>query len=218
MDRIELAATSRTVAKGEAKRLRQEGSVPGMLYGYGVENVPLQFPGLTLKRILTQAGASQLIHLRIDDASTTQPVLAREIQRDIFSGDPIHVDLLAVSMTERITAEVTINLVGEPIALSTGEGILLQGANTLEIECLPGDLIPSLEVDVTDLELDSSLYVSDLVVSDRITILSDPQEMVAQIARERLAEEEEEVEELLVEEEPGVEVISRAKTEEEEQE
>jgi large subunit ribosomal protein L25 len=218
MEQIELAAVSRKVEKGAAKRLRQDGKVPGMLYGHGVGNVPLQIAVLDLTRTLSEAGASQLIHLRIDDGPKTQPVLAREIQRDVLSGDPIHVDFLAVSMTEMITAEVTITLVGEPEEVSTGTGILLQGANVIEIECLPGDLIPSLEVDVSDLDYDTSLLVEDLRVPGNVTILSDPQEMVAQVVREALPEEEEEEEEeLLVEEPVEVEVISRGKAAEEEE-
>jgi large subunit ribosomal protein L25 len=217
MDRIELDAKSRTVKKRSAKHLRGEGQVPGIIYGSGLENIPLRFESLPLKRTLAQAGASQLIHLRIDDSAQTQPVLAREIQRDVFTGDPTHVDFLAVSMTERITAEVTINLVGEASDASAGSGVLLQGANTIEIECLPGDLIPFLEVDISDLELNSAIFVSDLNVPPDVTILSDPQEMIAQIIPERLEEEEEEEEEFFAEEEAEVEVIGRVRDEDEEE-
>jgi large subunit ribosomal protein L25 len=215
MEQIELSAARRTVEKGGAKRIREQGRVPGIVYGHGFENVPLHMEALELTRILTEAGASSLIHLRIDDASVTQPVLAREIQRDVLTGDPIHVDFLAVSMTERITAEVTINLVGEPDAVTTGDGLLLQGANTLEIECLPGDLIPSLDVDVSGLELHSAIYVADLQVPATVMVLSDPQELIAQVVPERLEEEvEEAVEEFEREETGEVEVISRGRAEE----
>jgi large subunit ribosomal protein L25 len=148
-----------------------------------------------------------------------QPVLAREIQRDVFTGEPTHVDFLAVSMTEKITAEVAISLVGEPTAFSEVDAMLLQGINTLQIECLPGDLIPSLEVDVSDLQVDGALYVGDLVLPDNITVLSDPQEMLAQVVRERLEEEEEEEEEeLLVDGAPEIEVITRGRTEDDTEE
>jgi len=217
MEQIELTAAEREIKKGAAKRLRREGKVPAMLYGHGVENLPLQIEILDLKRTLARAGASQLIHLQVGDAPSAQPVLAREIQRDVLSGDPIHVDFLAVSMTERITAEVTIVLVGEPAAVATGEGLLLQGTNSVEIECLPSDLIPSLEVDVTDLELNSAIYVEDLQPPEGITILSDPQELVAQVVYEEVLEEEVE-EELLIEEPTEVEVIARGRTAEEEKE
>jgi large subunit ribosomal protein L25 len=219
MDQIEITATRRTAKRGEAKRLREKGQVPAILYGLGAKNVPLAFEILDLTRTLSQAGASQLIHLRIDDGSTTQPVLAREIQRDVLSGEPIHVDFLAVSMTERITAEVSITLVGEPGAASAGIGVLLQGANTVEIECLPGDLIPSFEVDVSDVELNSAIYIGDLDLPGSITMLSDPQEMVAQVIPERLEEEvEEEEEEFAMEEPAEVEVIARGREDEEDSE
>jgi len=219
MERIELVAHRRQVAKRLAKQLRSEGWVPGVMYGYDVGSVPLKFEALNLARTLNEAGASQLIYLRIDDTSVAHPVLAREIQRDIFSGAPTHVDFLAVSMTEKITAEVVINLVGEPVPVTQGEGILLQGINSLEIECLPGDLIPSLEVDISDLDFDVSIFVSDLDLPEGITILSDPQEMVAQVTYEQLeiAEElEEEEEGLFVEESAQVEVIGKGKEADEE--
>jgi large subunit ribosomal protein L25 len=218
MESIELTATRRTVKKGAAKWLRRAGIVPAILYGQGIENVPLQIEALVLKRTLARAGMSQLIHLRLDGARSTQPVLVREIQRDVFTGDPIHVDFMVVSMTEKITAEVTIVLVGEPTAAETGEGILLQGANVVEIECLPGDLVPSLEVDVSDLEIGSAIYIADLHLPDSITVLSDPQEMVAQVVAELMTEELEELdeeEELMIVEEPAeVEVISERRAEE----
>lgn len=217
MEPIRLTATHRVVEKKVAKQLRRDGMVPGVLYGHGVENMPLQMEALELKRTLSRAGASQLIDLQIEDAPSARPVLAREIQRDALSGEPIHVDFYAVSMTEKITAEVAILLVGEPADVSTALGLLLRGANTLEIECLPGALIPSLEVDISDLDIGSALYVADLTVPDGITILSDPQEVVAQVIRESIAEEDEEEEEPLLE--PAsteVELISRGKPRDEE--
>lgn len=218
MENIELFSKRRTVKKRAAKQLRQEGLVPGILYGHGVKSVPLQMEALELKRALAKAGSSQLIQLQIDDAASKQPVLVRDVQRNVLSGEPIHVDLLAVSMTEKITAEVSITLTGEPEAVARGEGILLQGANAIEIECLPGDLIPSLEVDVSDLDFDSAIYVSDLSIPANVTILSDPQEMIAQVVHEQLPVEEEEEEELVVEEAAEVEVISKGKAEKEEEE
>lgn len=215
MERITLAATHRQVAKKAAKRLRQEGFVPGILYGSGVGSIPLKFDALTLQRILTHAGTSQLIYLAVDDEKP-KPVLAREVQRDVLSGEPTHVDFLAVSMTETITAEVSINLVGEPEVVERGEGILLQGTNAIEIECLPGDLIPYLEVDVSGLDFNTAIYVEDLTVPANVAILTDPQELVAQVVPERRPEEE--AEEVPVFEEPQeVEVVTRGRAEEEEE-
>jgi len=217
MEQIELAGTSRTIEKTGAKRLRQAGKVPGIVYGHGFDSIPLHFEAMELKRILAQAGASRLINLRIDGASSTQPVLAREIQRDVLTGVPTHIDFLAVSMTEKISAEVPITLVGVPAVVTRGEGLLLHGASTVEIECLPGDLIPSLEVDVSHLEMDGTLYVGDLRAPAGIVLLSDPQEMVARVVHERLALEGEGIE-VVAEPAAEVEVIGRGKKEEVEEE
>jgi large subunit ribosomal protein L25 len=217
MERLELVAAHRTVEKGAAKHLRQQGKVPGVLYGQGMKNAFLQVDVLDLKRILSQGGASQLVYLKVDDTSSWQPVLLREIQRNIFSGDPTHVDFLSISMTEKITSSVAVSMVGEPVPVSQGTGILLQGASTVEVEGLPGDLPPSLQVDISELGLEEALYVSDLKVPAGIVVLSDPQEMVAQIVHHRLVVEgeEEEEEEVFVAESPEVEVIARGKDEEE---
>ena len=217
MEQYKLDAAPRKVSKGAAKRLRQTGQVPGILYGHDVESQPLKFEALELQRTLMEAGSSQLIYLLIKGVDSPQPVLAREIQRNVLSGETTHVDLLAVSMTEKIAAEVTISLIGEPEAVEQGIGILLQGTNTVEIECLPGHLIPTLEIDVSGIDIGSALYVSDLQVPDTIAILSDPQEMVVQVIHEARPEEEEEEEEVLFDEEPSeVEVITRARPDDDE--
>ncbi len=200
METITLTATQRRPQKGAAKRLRRQGFVPAVLYGHKFKNMPLQIEALPLRRALAQAGTSQLIQLKVKGVRNPYPVLVREVQRDMFTGDPIHVDLLAVSMTEKVTAEVSITLVGEPQAVSSGAGILQQGISSVEIECLPGDLVPTIEVDVSGLELNSALYVSDLPIPPGATILTDPQEMIAQVIyEEEMVEavaEEGEVEEI----------------------
>jgi len=211
MEQIQLTAKRREISKGAAKRLLREARVPGILYGHAVENEALHFEALELQRILAQAGTSQLIQLQIEGAPTLRPVLPREVQRHIFTGEPIHVDLLAVSMTEKLTAQMSITLVGQPVAVGRGMGMLLQGANAIEIECFPGDLIPTLEVDVSGIELNSALYVSDLRVPPGITILTDPQELVAQVVYEAAPEVEEEA----FAAQGEVEVVRKGKVEEE---
>ncbi len=216
MERLELTAARRVSIKGAAKYLRQQGNMPGVLYGRNVENTSLQVNTLDFKRILTKGGASQIVYLQIDDAAEAQPILVREIQRDVLTGEPTHADFLGISMTEKITSSININVVGEAEPVSTGVGILLQGANTVAVECLPNDLPPYLEADISSLELHEALYMSDLNAPHGVVILSDPQEMVLQIVPERLAEEEDELEgeESFIEESAEVAVISRGKEEE----
>jgi large subunit ribosomal protein L25 len=216
MERLEITAKRRTTAKGVSKKIRQEGDVPGVLYGHNIENEFFQVNALDFKRLLSKGGDSQLVYLKLEDTVEARPILVREIQRDVLTGAPIHVDFLSVSMTERITSAVGINVVGEAEPVTTGLGLLLQGANTVDVECLPSDLPPSIEVDISDLQINEALYISDLIAPHGVTIVSDPQEMVVQIVHEALPEEEEEeeAEESFIEASPEVEVITRSRDEE----
>ncbi|MBC7250653.1 MAG: 50S ribosomal protein L25 [Anaerolineae bacterium] len=140
--------------------------------------------------------------------------LAREIQRDAITGNPLHVDFYEVSMTEKIRVEVPIVLVGESPAVERGDGMLLHMLDSIEIECLPGDLLNTIQVDVSALdEVDQAIYVRDLKVPPSVTFLSDSDEMIVKVEHARA---EEEVEEVLEEIPAEVEVISERKAEEEE--
>ncbi len=209
MERLEIVAKRRITAKRASRKVRQQGDVPGVLYGHNIENVFFQINALDFKRLLAKGASSQLVYLQFDDGAEAQPILMREIQRDALTGAPTHVDFLGISMTEKITSAVGINVVGQAAPVSTGVGILLHGANTVEIECLAGDLPPYLEVDISSLKLNEALYISDLNAPHGVTIISDPQEMVVQIVYERLAEEEEGEEEegSFIAESSDVEVI-----------
>jgi large subunit ribosomal protein L25 len=119
-------------------------------------------------------------------------------------------------MTEKVTAEVNIVFVGEPPAVQQKDVMLLQGADSVEIECLPGDLIHSIEVDLSNLEIDDVIYVKDLQVPDNVTILTDGDELVAKVQPLYIPEEEEEVEERVEVAPEEVEVIAKGKEEVEE--
>ncbi len=123
--------------------------MPANLYGRSVKPVSLQVDAKTLNRVLMQAGQSRLITLNVQGREPLQ-ALAREIQREPITGSLYHVDLLAVSMTERIKLDVRIILVGESPAVQRGEGVLVHALNTVQIECLPGDLIDSIRLDISD--------------------------------------------------------------------
>lgn len=212
MEQFELEAEKRTIIGKRVKGLRREGLVPAILYGPETQPMPIQCDGRELQRVLARAGGTNLISLRIGDAGKPKMALAREVQRDAITSELHHVDFYQVVMTEKVTAEVNIVFIGEPPAVQQREFMLLQGADSVEIECLPGDLIHSIEVDLSSLGIDDAIYVKDLRVPDNVTILTDGDELVANVQRLRV-EEEEEVEEEVVEIAPEVEVIAKGKEE-----
>jgi len=214
MDEIELYAAPRKVIGKQVKALRRAGLVPANLYGRSVETASLQIDAKTLNRVLMRAGQSRLITLNVEGR---QPVkaLAREIQREPMTGSLYHIDLFAVSMTERIKLDVRIILVGESPAVQRGEGVLVHALNTVQIECLPSDLIDSIRLDISGLDkVDAHYAVKDLLVPAGVQILADPDETVVRVTPVR----EEKVEEVVVptaEAAAEVEVIEKGKKEEE---
>jgi large subunit ribosomal protein L25 len=213
---VELVAERRVLFGKKVKRLRREGQVPAVMYGHGFDPVPLQFEERNLQQVLSHVGGSQLIGVKIKGEDQQEMTLVRDVQRDPIRLNVLHVDLYRVEMTERITAEIPLEIIGESPVVESGEGILLQGVSTIEVECLPGDLVDALEVALSDLvELDQSLHVRDLAIPSGIDVLTDMDEMVARVVRP-VSEEalEEELEEVLVPEVAEVEVITEAREEE----
>jgi large subunit ribosomal protein L25 len=214
MEQIELSAAPRQVLGKQVKALRRAGLVPANLYGRSIEPLALQVDAKPLSRVLSRAGTSRLITLSVEGRKEPQVALIRDIQREPITGSLYHVDFFVVSMTERIKVEVNIVAVGESPAVQRGEGVLVQALNSVQIECLPGDLVDVLRVDVSNLDkIDAQLTVKDLLVSDRVKILADPDETVVRVTPIR----EEKVEEVVpaAEVAPEVEVIEKGKKEEE---
>lgn len=192
MEALELKAESRQTKGRAVKHLRQQGLVPVILYGKDVESTPLQVEERALEKVLDVAGTHQLIALQVNN-QRPQLTLARDIQRDVIRRNYLHVDFYAVKMDQKVVAQVPIHLIGESPAVEEQGGVLTQGLDEIEIECLPADLISSIEVSVETLkELNDTIIVADLVVPDNITILSEPESMVAKVEPPRLIEEDEE--------------------------
>ena len=208
---VELTAERRTVQGKQVKQLRRQGWVPGVMYGHGFDPVPLQFEARSLRQVLSQTGGSQLIRIKVKGQKQPERALVREVQRDPIRGTLLHVDFYRVKMTERLTAEVPLEIVGESPVVEQKEGILLQGLSTVEVECLPGNLVDAIEVDLSDLtEVDQALHVRDLAVPAGIEILTDPDEMIVRVVPLEVREEIEEV----IPEAEEIEVITGVKVKE----
>jgi large subunit ribosomal protein L25 len=218
MDQIELEVQPRSVVGKKVKILRREGLVPGVVYGR-TDAMNVQVPELDAARAIGQAGG-QLITLKVVGEDEGRMVLAREVQRDVISGHLLHADFFEVDITERIEVSVPLVLVGEPALVEANEAVLLQALNEVEIECLPTDIMQSIEVDVSGLEdFADAVHVRDLQLPPTIELLTPGDEMIARLEPIEEEEEVEEEEALFEVVQPGeVEVIGRRAEEEEEEE
>ncbi len=201
MDAMKLDAKVRTRIGKRVKALRREGVLPGVLYGAGIEAVPIEMDGREATRLLDRASRSTLIELSLDGEQHT--VLVRDIQRDVIRRDYQHVDFLNVAMDVRIRAEVPIELVGSAPASKEAGVVLVTGVTEVEVEALPSDLMDRITVDLESLvEIDDSITVADLYLGDNVQVITEPDELVARVIyqAEEVIEEpelEEELEELL---------------------
>lgn len=216
MERFELAVQMRNVVGKQVRRLRREGLIPAVIYGQDIEALPIQIDQYELRPALAEVGLSRLITLVVDDGATSHTALIREVQRDVLTDNILHVDFFQVQMLEKISTTIPLRLIGESQAVTQEAGVLLQGVVEVEIECLPGDLVDAIEVDISSLtELEQEITVADLVYPPGVEVLADPREMVVRVMT---TYEEEEIEEEVSIFPAEVEVIGRPGREEEETE
>jgi large subunit ribosomal protein L25 len=212
MEEIVLNAEPRVVTGKSVKNLRRAGNVPAVVYGHRTAPISVQVNERALRQAMREAGSNRLITLTVGGVDEAKHVLAREVQRDALNHAMLHVDFYEVVMTEKIHTELPVVLIGESLPVKKGEGLLLQGLDTVEIECLPGDLPPHIEVNLSVLTaLDQSILVRDLQVGEAIKILTDPEEFVAKVIP--LAKEEVEAPAPVAAVTPEVEVVGKKKPE-----
>jgi large subunit ribosomal protein L25 len=195
-DQVSLSVAERTVLGKQVKQLRRKGIIPANVYGLRQPSQALQVDLYTLERFLAKHHATHVITLQGASNNGGAPVnaLVRHIARSPGSGKILHVDFLRISMNEPVTVRVPLVLKGEAPAVKLGGGVLLHLMDTVEVECLPGDLPDALEADVSGLkEMDDTLHLRDVRVPPKVTLLSDPDEPVIKVVAPRavLAEEAE---------------------------
>ncbi len=178
------------VGKSVARKLRAAGRVPAIYYGRGEQPIALTINAKEVETLIHGAsGANVIVDLMVSGAAAAdRKALIREIQRDPVVGNILHLDLQHISLTEKITVEVPIELIGIPTGVKDGGGILEHLLREVEVECLPTDIPTQLEADVSMLNIGDSLHVSDLK-AERVTILTEADRAIATVVPPTILEE-----------------------------
>lgn len=180
--KTQLQASPRQVVGKKVRFLRREGMTPANVFGHGLASVSVQVDTKLVRQVLGKVGTSQLITLKIKGESEPRNVLVRDIQINPLSRELLHVDLYQVSLTERMTLDIPITLVGESPAVKKLGGVMLQSLNSFHVECLPGDIPPAIEVDLSRLvELGDSIHVKEISLGDAVTVLDEPEEVIVSV-------------------------------------
>lgn len=183
---------SRRNIKGKKTRfLRRNGMTPANLFGQGIESIAVQAETDSLQAVIAQKGTTRLMDLLIDDEKESRSVFISEIQRDALNGQLMHVDFYQVNKNRKIKVSVPVILVGEAPSAKLKNIFIEHLINELEVESLPGDLPPQIEVDISGLNsVDQSIRVEDVHVGAGVEIIADPDILIAKVST--IEEEKEE--------------------------
>jgi large subunit ribosomal protein L25 len=190
---LQISVDARTVTGKHTKRLRAAGIVPGVLFGKTAGSVPVQLDAKALDVLYRQAGRTSIVKVSVAGGSSTSAVI-KSLQRHPLTGRALHVDFFAPDLTAEMTVDVPIVFSGEAPAVEATGGSLFTSLDHIKVKALPSDLPHEVSVDVSSLvDLDAAIHVSDLAFADTVTVLNDPEELVAKVMPPRVEVEPETV-------------------------
>ncbi|MAG15255.1 MAG: 50S ribosomal protein L25 [Dehalococcoidales bacterium] len=193
MEDLKLQTAPREVVGKKTSVLRRQGITPTHLFGHNLKSLTLQCDTDQLQHLIAQAGKTRLISLKVDTEKQARSVFVREVQRDAVTRQLLHVDFYQVKKSEKIAVDVPIIFVGEAPALKGKGRMLAHGINSMSVTCLPENVPPQIEVNLSPLEeVEQAIHVRDIVLNPEITVNTDPEQLVVKVS-EALVKIEEEV-------------------------
>ena len=195
METLVQEVESRTRMGKKVKALRRDGLTPANIYGSGIESVAIQASTLDLENMISTAGSTRIITLKNPAFDEDRSVLIKSTSRDPLSGKLLHVDFYQVSLKDKVKVEVPILLEGEAPAAKRKDLVVLEGISSVEVECLPTDIPENIIVDISNLvEAGEAIMVSEIKLDDKVTMLTNPEDVIVRVDIAKVEVEEEEVE------------------------
>lgn len=177
---IVFSAKKRSADKRDARQVRKQGLIPAVVYGQGMESLPVAVDYKLFNKIYNEAGENTIIELAVDDKKYN--VLVKDVQLEPVKDTFVHIDFYQINMNEKITVSIPLVFIGEVALVKSGEAIMIKAMDEVEVECLPGDMPHEIRVDLSKLQkLEDSISVKDLQVSDKVEILAEPEESIVSL-------------------------------------
>ncbi len=178
-----ITATPRTGTfnKGFARRVRMQGLIPAVVYGAGQPSVAVTVdPKVITKILYSDAGHNTIFDLAIEGAGAAKGMIV-DWQNEPIKGHLLHIDIKRIAMDKAMRVSVPVHLTGTSVGVKTHGGILGQVLHEVEVECLPADIPGHIDVDVTNLDINGAIHISDLPHSDTIKFLGEETALVAHV-------------------------------------
>lgn len=177
--------------RAEGKRsylraIRLQGNIPGVLYGKNVNNKAIFVNAADFIKTIREAGRNALITIKVDEESHS--ALLRDIQKDPLRSEIIHVDFQAVDMSTEVDVDVNVHLIGDAAGVKDG-GVLQQSLHQLSIRALPANIPPSIDIDISHLQVGDTLTVGDIHTDGKYEINHEPTEVIASVLPPKQEEE-----------------------------
>lgn len=191
MEETKLIATKREkTGSSDMRRLRRAGILPAVIYSEGQPGLTVQVDLHTFEELIHHhGGESMMIDVEVEGEGTF-PVLVKDVQHHPVSGGLLHVDLYKVSMDKKFQAEIPIEVIGDAAGVAEG-GLVEMQMHSIAVECLPGDLIDAVEIDVTDLKIGDSVTVKDIALdAETYNFLVDDDAIVVSVSAPRVGDDE----------------------------
>lgn len=194
MARNKLSATTREVTGKKVKQLRQESTIPAVVFGPQRESLNIAVDERAFSEVFAKAGYSSLIDFQIGDEPKAVQVIVKEVQRNPVTRKLRHVSLYQVDQNRKLTAEIPVHLVGESLAVKNSVGFLEASTSSITIHCLPADLPANIEIDISGLsEIGDTITIADIKLPEGVELDSamQPTTALASIqAPQKMVEEE----------------------------
>jgi large subunit ribosomal protein L25 len=215
MATVSLAAKTRdTIGTGNARKLRQAGEVPAVIYGHSREAQSLSLNSRDLEKLLTQiAGTSTVVELTMD--GKTARTLIREVQRHPFKRQVLHVDFQELVAGEKVTLRVPLRFQGVPIGVRESGGILEETMHQISLRVDPASIPDHIDVDVSAIAIGHSVHIRDLNLPEGAEVMDDEDAPVAIVSAPRAVVEETPVADAAAAAPAEPELIRKAKPDEE---
>jgi large subunit ribosomal protein L25 len=188
MEKLNLEVKERTKLGKKSKSLRLKGFIPGIIYGRGMESIPIEIEEKLFNRVLGGSSSRNvIISLKVGEKSL--PVIAQEVQKDPMTDGILHVDFRKISMDEAIKTKIPMVILGEAVGVKLDGGILVHPLREIEVKCLPSDIPGKIELDISELKIGDAIHVSDLKPIKSVEFLTPAQEIIVTVSAPTKEEE-----------------------------
>jgi len=187
------------LGKGASRTLRRTGRVPAVLYGRELESIHLSVDAHEAEHLFHSISVDNtIVDLAVDGEKKPYQTLVREIQTHPWRDTLVHIDFLRIQEGVAVDLEVPVELIGVPVGVRLKGGVLEQIVHELEVRCIPSKIPESFTLDVTELDINDSLHVSDIRLPEGVEILMSPDQTICAVAIPRVVEEAELAEPVVV--------------------